>query len=233
VHVALDFSALDRHLRELFEEYVSAVGDGVLAAETKRQFVADLRTTALMADYVNDFSAMQEDLAKQLRAVFSDDEVEELTSRRKELLLVRLRDRSDVFRLLQLYQLAALRRFPRSVGRPPFRVAIVVGSIRFPFGEHWRLLQQALNEVTVYLIGSGRLICRLEAVPELLFLAGERGEAKRGLHRLAGLAAQSMALAKVALTDREERDLAGIAPRLQRAGLDFESMAAFARLTSE
>jgi len=53
------------------------------------------------------------------------------------------------------------------------------------------------------------------------------------LHRLADLAAQSAALAKVALADREERELAGIAPRLRQLGLDFESMAAFARLTKE
>jgi len=231
LRVGLDFTALDGHLRRLFEEYVSTVGAGVIDTETSRQFVTNLRTTALMVDYVNDFLAMQEDLAKQLRAVFSGSDVEELTSRRKELLVVRLENRSDVFRLLQLCHLAVLRHFPRSVGDPPFRVVMSVGPVRFPFGEYWRLLQQPHDEITVYLVGSGRLTCRFQAVPELLALAREPGSPRRGLHRLADLAGQSPALARVALADRAEREMAGIAPRLQQIGLDFEGMATFARLT--
>lgn len=233
LRVFLDFGALEDHLRQLFREYVATKGKGIVDAEAQKQLVENLRTTALTVDYVNDFLALQDDLAKQLTAVFSADNVEAVTAKRKELFVVRLDSRRDVFRLLELCHVIALRHLPRSLPEPPFRFAISLGPIRFPFGEHWRLLQQARHEVTVSLVGSGRLTCRLDAVPQLLSLANEKGAPRRGLHRLADLAAESAALAKVALADREERDLAGIAPCLQQLGLDFESMAAFARLTKE
>ncbi len=207
------------------------MGANVIDVEVTRQLVGSLRTTALVVDYAGDFLAMQGDLAKRLKEVFPERDVEELTSRRKELLLVRLENRSDVFRLLELCYLVVLQHFPRSVDRPPFWFVISVGPVRFPFGEHWRLLQQPQGEVTTYLVGSGRLTCRLQSVPGLLSVARESGAPRRGLHRFADLAGQSPVLAKVVLADREERDLAGIAPRLQQLGLDFESMATFTRLT--
>ena len=233
VRVFLDFGALEEHLQQLFREYVATRGNGIADAALQKQLVENLRTTALTVDYVNDFLAMQEDLDGNLRAVFPRDDVEALTAKRKELFVVRLDSRRHVFSLLELCHVIASRHFPRSLPKPPFRFAISVGPVRFPFGEHWRLLQEAHDEVTVNLVGNGRLACQLEAVPELLSLAKQAGAPRGGLHRLADLAAQSAALARVALADREERDLAGIAPRLRQLGLDFESMATFARLTKE
>ena len=233
LRVFLDFDALEEHLRQLFRKYVATRGREIVDAAAQEQLIENLRTTALTVDYVNDFLAMQEDLDGKLRSVFPADDVEALTAKRKELFVVRLDSRRDVFRLLELCHVIASRHFPRSLSEPPFRFAISLGPVRFPFGEHWRLLQEAHDEVTISLVGSGALTCRLDVMPQLLSLAKQAGASGRGLHRLADLAAESPALAKVALADRAERDLAGVAPRLRQLGLDFESMATFARLTKE
>lgn len=232
LRVFMDFGSVGKHhLHELFEKFVARVGEGKLSPEEQKQLVEDLRATALTVDYVNDFLAMQADLAENIRRLFSKDNVEELTSRRKELLVVRLEHRRDVLRLLHLCYTVALRHFPNSMSKPPFRFAVSLAPVRFPFGEHWRLLQQADSEVAVYLPGVGKLVCRLEVTP---YIAQEqRSGFRRGVFRLADLATQSQALARVALQDREEHDLADVASSLSRLGMDFESMATFARLLRE
>lgn len=233
LRVSLDFGLLERHLRDLFRRYVQEREGSQVDEQLREELVSNLRTTALTVDYVNDFLAMQDELARQLQAVFREENVETLAAERKELMVVRLARRGDVFRLLQVCDTVARRSFPRSIARPPFRVAVSLGPVRFPFGEHWRRLQQAKAELTVTLAGGGQLVCGLEAVPGLVALSGERGRARGGLYRLAELAAASPALARVALHAQEERELAGTARQLSDLGLDFESMATFARLTAE
>lgn len=233
LRVFLDFGALDEHLRDLFRQYIATKAKGIVDAAAQKQFVENLRTTALSVDYVNDFLAMQQDLADQLQALYPPDDMEALTSRRKELILLRLDDRRQILHLLQLFHVIASRHFSGSIQQPPFRLAVSAGPVRFPFGEHWRLLQKAGDDITVFLIGAGRLACSLAAVPEVISLAREQRHPRRGLHRLADIAAQSSALAQVALKDRAERDLAGIASRLHDLGLDFQSMAVLSRLSKE
>lgn len=233
IRIAMDPTRLETHLRDLFRRFLQDRAGGSLSDEARHQLCGELRTTALSADYISDFADMLADFSLRLGCLVGSDRLEAPTARRRELMVIHLQDRTEVLRLIQLFYLAAIDRFPASLADPPFRLAVSVAPVHFPFPEHWRLLESGRAPVEVYVVGSGRMSMRLPEVPRLVLLSKDREIARRGLHRLADLARESDSLAQCAMEDRDEDDLYQTASRLSDMGLDFEGMRTFAELVRD
>jgi hypothetical protein len=230
VRVVLDPARLEPHLRGLYGRFLNDGAGASLGPEIGAVPAGAVRTTALAADYVADFAAMLEDFAGALNDAFGSDRLESPQLGRKQLMVLRVRNRGDVMRVVKLFYQAVLARFPGSLADAPFRLAIAVATVHFPFAEHWRLLESATKPVELYLVGTGRLALDLLAIPGVLLLLNDRGTSRRGLHRLADLGRVSEPLARVAVTAREERDVERVASRLATLGLDFTAMRTLAGL---
>ena len=158
---------------------------------------------SLLFEFQQDYNHFIEQVTSKVIDVFGGDNVECLLS---NFLCVRLKKLNEVLKILRVFNEQMEEYFPKfyEISQSPIRLQISSSNAKFPFFEHWRILQSTQNyDVYINLVQKGEMKAFLKAVPEIL--ARALPFRRRALHSLAEVAKISEQLAKVKFHDRTDR----------------------------
>lgn len=223
--MALNLESLIEALRRLNVAYLKAVA---------KQIQPNLLSTLpvrfpLLADFVEDYQKFLDRWRACVIKAFGQDMVEQVN---EDMLCVRLAERREVLRLLEIHCEMMVECFPKIVdlGVSPVRFAISISPVKYPFFVHWRYLETPQVGVGVQVVGGGTAEIPQSRLGDILQTIG-RGD-RRALHRLRQIARTSKALAELVLSDRQDRDSRAFVQLKQMLplGMDFESLVTLANL---
>lgn len=228
VRVALDGAALEPTVEALFGAYV----DGLKTKEDKTKMRANLRTPALLRDFVGDYQTLLEEMGRFLKGLGDPGRFAALTA---DTWVLPAQSGSQLYDVLAQYGKLVETYFPALVpdqkAKPPaeipIRLGMSLGPAKYPFYQHWRYISAPPKPVSVRVVGREPLEVELAGLRELLRVAVHKDErdASRGrtyLHKLAGIERRSgstaLALA-VFLSDLDDpRERGRIPPMLAGLG---------------
>ncbi len=238
VYVELDLDRLVEFLGPLYREYARNAG---LSPELVSE--VDVRPP-LIAEFQKDCRKFLADFAASVEEWIGADNLErvgdEAGGAANALLCVRLASVVQVPELLTRYLECVRRYFPVMLERftaidtirvQPFRLAVSVSGAKFPFSEHWRIMQEDSADVLINVIGRRAVRAPLGSLPILI----EAGQSSRraALHNLAEVAKVSEALAEAYVQNKGEKhfgEYQALLSRMQPLGMTYESLVAYANL---
>lgn len=235
VRAVLDGEALEPTVEALFGAYVDDLktqGGGDLEREQRAAMRANLRTPALLRDFVGDHRALLEEMGRFLEELGDPRRFAALTA---DTWVLPVQSGWQLYEVLAQYGKLVEAYFPALVpgqkGKPPavipIRLGMSLGPAKYPFYQHWRYISDPPEPVSVRVVGKEPLEVGLAGLRALLAAAVHTGErdASRGrtyLHKLSGIERRSgsTALAQAAfLSDLyDPREKRRIPPML--AGLE-------------
>lgn len=238
VYVGLDLDCLVAFLQPLYQEYARGAG---LTSDLVAQI--DVRPP-LLAEFQKDYRRFLADFAASVEEWIGADNLERVGGETGEaantLFCLRLESGSQIPALLHLYLDGVQRYFPVTLEAAtaatvataqPFRLAVSVSGVKFPFSEHWRIMQEETADVLVNVIGRGPVRAPLASLP-ILIEAG-RPSGRTALHNLAEVAKVSESLARVYAQNRGEKhyeEYQSLIERMRPLGMTYESLVAYAKL---
>jgi len=238
IYVGLDLERLVGFLYSLYRNYARDVG---LAPE--RVDLVDVRPP-LIAEFQKDYCKFLADFATSVETWAGDENLERVGGETAEsantLLCARLESVAQIPDLLRLFLDNVRRYFPVMLERAtaadqnpvqPFRLAVSVSGVKFPFSEHWRMMQEETVDVFVNVIGRRPVRAHLASLP-ILIEAGRPGH-RTALHNLAEVAKVSEALAEVYAQNKGEKhynEYQDIISKMRPLGMTYESLVAYANL---
>lgn len=234
VLINLDLDRLVGFLRPLYQKYAQEVG---WSQEQVAQI--DVRPP-LLAEFQKDYHRFLAEFAASLEDYIGVENIEhvggESGAAANTLLCLRLGELRRVPALLRLYLETVTRYFPVAIQeRPvPFRLGISIAGVKFPFSEHWRIMQEAHDDVLVNIVGRGQIAAPLGSLP-FLITAGQP-ENRKALHDLARVARMSQALAQVYVDDREEDHYGryqSLLGQMRPLEMSYESLLTYAKLLED
>lgn len=194
VHISLDLDGLIRTCQDLYAEYLEGHGKSASAAEVR---------FSLVAEFQRDYDAFLHKVRGDVLSRFGSPNVELLLP---GLLCAKLESNRDIMGILGIFNSSIGDFFPkfREVRSSPVRLGISCSAAKFPFFQHWRLLEELEEDVLVHLTGRGEMRASLRALPEILTVAAMPN--RSALHNLAEVAKISEHLARLKMRDGEDAD---------------------------
>jgi len=113
----------------------------------------------------------------------------------------------------------------------PFQMSMSVSGVKFPFSEHWRIMQEAEADVLINIMGKGQVRVPLTSMP-ILVEAGQSGN-RRALHNLAEVAKVSEALAQVYTEEKGEdhfQQYQSLIKQMRPLGMTYDSLLTYAKI---
>ena len=205
LRIGLDAEQLERTVAGLFGDYVdgiTTVKGKHLSEETRARMKANLRMPALLRDFVDDYQTLLRDMESFLRGLGDPKYFACLAADTWVLPVYKGR---QINRVLREYWTLIKRYFPKLVPleEVPIRLGMSIGSVKYPFYQHWRYVSNPPAAVSARLVGSASLEVVLEGLEALLAVdlhaRDERDrrvgwEARQGrtyLHKLAAIEQRS------------------------------------------
>jgi len=239
IYVGLDLDRLASFLQPLYRKYAEEAG---LNPEEIAQI--EIRPP-LLAEFKKDYQQFLADLAKSVEDHFGSGNLERVGGETEEaansLLCVRLEAVGQLPSLLSLYLEGIKRYFPVMLQQAsavhmapvmPIRLAISVSGVKFPFSEHWRIIQEEDANILVNVIGKGQMRAPLASLP-ILIETGRPGH-RTALHNLIEVAKVSEALARVYVEDKERyQEYQPLLERMQPLGMTFTSLLSYAKMLED
>ncbi len=238
VYVGLDLDRLVEFLEPLYQQYAQDTG---LSPELAGQ--VDVRPP-LIAEFQKDYRRFLADFATSVEEWVGTDNVEHVGGEAGEaantLLCVRLESVAQVPEILTRYLERVRRYFPVMLNQAsaagltpvqPFRLAVSVSGVKFPFSEHWRIMQADMDDVLINVVGRRPVRAPLASLPILI----EAGQSSRraALHNLAEVAKVSESLAEVYAQNKGEKhynEYQDLISKMRPLGMTYESLVAYANL---
>ncbi len=238
VYVGLDLYRLVGFLKPLYQEYARATG-------SPPELIAQIDVRPpLLAEFQKDYRQFLADFAAAAEEWIGADNLERAGGETGEaantLFCLRLESAGQIATLLRLYLDGVKSYFPLSLEgatalKPataqPFRLAVSVSGVKFPFSEHWRTMQEETADVLINVIGRGQVRAPLPSLP-ILIAAGEPSR-RTALHNLAEVAKVSEALAQVYVQNRDEKhyqEYQSLIAGMQPLRMTYESLLTYAKL---
>jgi hypothetical protein len=226
VKVSLDYEQLNESLHRLYWEYLKAQGPETTEDKAEVRF-------SLVAEFQQDYEEFLTAWEEALNRTFGSESSQRIL---EDFYCLRLRHRSEAFKLIATFRDLIGKFFPKFLENQPLpiRLSAVLADSHYPFYECWRIHQEANEDVTLALIGRGSLrvpakeLRRLIALPQVQLNKG-------ALIKLSEIAKMSEDLAKLHLENRAERDYTTYR-NLKEAmplGLDFRSLLVLAALLED
>ncbi len=230
VLVDLDLDRLVAFLRPLYQQYAASAGWPADMANR-----VDVRPP-LLAEFQKDYNRFLHTLAASLSDLVGDNCLErvggESGAAANTLMCARLAHVAQIPLILNLYLDAVKRYFPVAVDRrvrAPFRLCVSVSGARFPFSEHWRVMQAEGQDILVNVVGRGQICLPLGSLPFLIAAGQPRN--RKVLHDLAEVARMSEALARVYMNEKgrgHDRQYQWLVPDMEPLGLTYEGLVTYA-----
>jgi len=230
----LPLSDLIHCLRGLYGEYLAQIGRRPAPDEIEVRF-------SLLAEFQRDYLRLLEAVRTGLRERFGEDNLQEVLP---NLHCARLEDPGQALEVLSVYEHQVRELMPAFLHTQycPLRARLIVADLKFPFGEIWRISEQATADVQVTLVGARRLRSTHRRLRDVLSLRNLRLRPS-ALHNLAEIARVSDTLAQLRWLDRSRPSDADTHTyqlidrhlhwrREDASGLDFEGLVAFAQMAS-
>jgi len=228
----LPVAELIKCLQGLYSDYLARQGLRPAQTDVEVRF-------SLLAEFQKDYQRLLEAVRSGLGERWGEADVQEVLP---NLYCVRLEDVGRALEVLEVYERQVRVVMPAFVETKhcPLRARLMVADPKFPFGEIWRISEEAGAEVEVTLVGGRRLRTTHRRLRDLLSLRNLRLRPS-ALHNLAEIAQVSEELARLRWLDRSRAGDADtqtyrlIDQHLQwrhedASGLDFEGLVAFAQM---
>lgn len=212
IKLSLDFSQLRKALESLSGSEVSF---------------------GVIAEFQEDYSPFIREFASQIYKIFGAEDVESIMT---DFLCVRVGTFGRAFEVLDIYYRLMKDFSPvfLNLQDSPVKLAMVCASVKFPFFEVWKILEEAKEDVFVSLQGVRTMRAPIAAL-KLLVEATSLRYPKSALHKLMKIEQTSERLAELTFQDRRDRDRATyskLATTL-RPSLDFSSIFTLTRLMED
>ena len=184
----------------------------------------------MVAEFNGDYEKFVTQIDEKLMAIYPETDREHLMP---GFFCLKLKNDHEILDILKIFTKAINDYFPKfpELAISPIRIGISSSIAKFPFFEHWRVLDQFEDAVFLHLVGHGDLKCSLKALPNVLSIAQMPG--KSALHKLAEVATISEQLAKIKMSDRQDRDsriYRELREKLLPYGLSHRSLITLARI---
>ena len=215
--IRLVFDELLKILEELYSGYLNSIGLSNLSPNL---------TFSVFEEFHQDFNNFLVDFNEKLKLQFSELNVERPID---DLFIIKREKSSVILSILASFNDCFNRHFPefKRIRKSPIRLAITISGVKFPFLEHWRLLNNSEKEISVIFVTGGQLSMNVDKLDELLNKTIKIILPNRTLlHRLSDMANVSEALARIELFEHEEK------LRLP-ADIDFESIKALVKILDD
>jgi len=219
-------------LQGLYSGYLARLGRRPAQEDVEVRF-------SLLAEFQKDYQRLLEAVGRGLRARFGEANLEEVLP---NLYCARLEDPGQALEVLDVYEQQVRELMPAFVQTEycPLRARLIVADLKFPFGEIWRISEEATAGVQATLVGGRRLRTTHRRLRDVLSLRNLRLRPS-ALHNLAEIAQVSEELARLRWLDRSRPGDADtqtyklIDQHLEwrhedASGLDFEGLVAFAQM---
>lgn len=203
IKISLNFDKLIDVLEELYIEYLKELK--IPDPEKK----AEIRFSVL-SEFQFDYESLLKQLNKKIVSEFDEEDIEKILD---DFFCIKIDNLNDIIKILRLYNSLIDYFFPKfkETTESPIKLVISESSVKFPFFEHWKHLENPKNDVEIKLIGKGDMEVKLSKFDDLLHL--KLGN-KAALHKLAKIAETSKELAYMEIVSKEgKRDH----PDLQKA----------------
>ncbi len=106
----------------------------------------------------------------------------------------------------------------------PISIGVSVSNVKYPFFEHWRVLNEPKSSVYINLVGKGEVRASLQNLEEILIRAKRYDrKGKTALHKLAEVAKISEKLVEITLKDKTEKDRKYYNPLLEMLPMGLKS----------
>jgi len=232
VRVSLDHEALGRVIARLFDEHV----DRELAGEDedfRETAKGGLRSLPLKADFVADYRLFLLDFRKKLRELFGSERREEVAEMAEypELYVLQVKSGKEVLRIVETFEKAFGRFFPKCRRDSPLKLAISVAGAKHPYIEHWRFLDSPEAALNIQRVGRASLSVSFEKWGHLKTIQLHRRQVSSFLHNLARVEAVtgSRILTQAAFMEQKRR-LSDLVNLYTRGGLDVGTILAYYKI---
>ena len=238
VYVGLELDRLAAFLQPLYQDYARKAG-------LPPELVDEVSVRPpLLAEFQKDYRRFLADFAGSVEEWAGADNLERVGGETGEaantLLCARLESIGQIPELLRLYLDGVRRYFPVMLEQAtaaslraiqPVRLVVSASGVKFPFSEHWRLMQADTADVLVHVVGRKPIRAPLASLP-ILIEAGRPGH-RAALHNLAEVAKVSEALAEVYAQNKGEKhynEYHALIAQMRPLGMTYESLVAYANL---
>ena len=236
VFIGLDLDCLVSFLWPLYQKYAQEVG---WPPEEAAQI--EVRPP-LLAEFQKDYRRFLADFAARLEEFIGPDNLEHVGGETGEaantLFCLRLAEVGQIPSLLRVYYETVEHYFPVAVRQvspinptpaAPFQISISVSGVKFPFSEHWRIIQEADADILLNIIGKGQVRAPLASVP--ILMDASRSGNRKALHSLAEVAKVSEALAQVYAEDKGEYQ--SLIKQMRPLGMTYDSLLTYAKILED
>jgi len=221
IKIWLDYEKLLFNLEKLYKGYLENSG-------LKLPKEIDIRFTTV-SEFQWDYNEFLSDLRNEFITTLGNENTQEILS---DFVAIRITSLNQIKPILFTYNNTFNKYFPKfGEVTSPLQVAIVASSIKFPFSEIWRLLQDINNEVNVHLLNKGAIYLKVQDISDFL---GISLPPRTFLHKIGGIDEISPKLSKIALYDRMDRDswrYKGIREAIDRYG--YQNVLTYTKMMSD
>jgi hypothetical protein len=226
VKLTLDYDQLNEALHKLYWEYLKTHDPATPEDQAEVRF-------SLVAEFQQDYQDALKAWEEGLSRIFGSESSQRILG---DFYCLRLRHRSEAFKLIATFRDLIVKYFPKFIEcQPlPIRFSAVLADSQYPFYECWRILSEAKEDVTLTIIGRGSLRVPAKELGRLIALPQVQLN-KSALIKLSEIAKMSESLAKLHLENRSEKDYTTYR-NLKEAmplGLDFRSLLVLAALLED
>lgn len=192
VRVSLDYNRLHETLRRLYKGYLERCRE-LKKIEIPNQeiqvLVDNLRNTALMVDFTEDYGKLLNSFYARLKAELGEANIEEIAGERPELLVVALIKEGQALRIADIFIEEFSRLFPECEKDSPISLSISISNAKYPFFEHWQYLDKPADTISIQVVGRARLRLPITRFRRLRELKPEKASSK--LHRAVAVGART------------------------------------------
>lgn len=189
--VFLDFDELIETLGKLYVEYLTKLE--IPNPEEK----AEIRFS-VASEFQWDYNAFLEQVNTNILSEFHNENVEQILD---DFLCIKIEKLTEINKILDIYNKQFNNFFPRfkEIGSP-IKLSLSCSNVKFPFFEHWQILQNPKNEISVNLIGRGQMNITINSLEKLIDL---ELPGKSALTKLVEIAETSEKLVELTLFGKE------------------------------
>jgi hypothetical protein len=239
IYIGLDLDQLDAFLRPLYQKHAMDAGWPPEEARLLRV------RPSLLIEFQKDYHRFLAEFAGAVQEYFKPDNLERVvdgdTNAANALLCVRLESVSQLSTLLNSYLEGVRHHFPvmlsRTLGidtvpQAPMRLAVSVSSVKFPFSEHWRIMQEEKADVLLNVMGKGQVRIPLASLP--ILVETSKPSHRTALHNLIEVAKVSDALARVYMGDKENYShYRPLLEQMRPFGMTYDNLLTYAKILGD
>lgn len=226
IKLSLDYTKLNQALGILYAEYLTAIGapDPVKNAEIR---------FSVLGEFYEDYHAFLKLFTYRLNERFGENMESPIL---EDFFVIKLDHLGGLISILEIYFDMLKEMFPRFLKLEDSPVKLVLSSsdAKFPFFEHWEIVQKSESDIHIILVGKGEVKMPIRILEEVIQKAriSDNRLYSRALHNLAEIAAISHKLADILLKDKSDKNYQRYKEILPM-GMDFPSLLTLAKIVED